>query len=495
MENWGLLLHREANLLVDDHHTNTQQKQRIALVISHEIAHMWFGNLVTCDWFDAIWLNEGFATYFQFIALDPVHKDWNVMDDFVVSTMQSALSADAQRTSHPLTNPGVNSYPEIRTLFSTITYDKGGSILRMMHSIMGLGKFQNAIRSYLVERQYKTAVPEDLFTHIERADPSASPSEIMASYTQQSGYPLVSVRQDGDILKLTQKRFLIDEIEHNFTSKWTIPITVAKSKGDFNDKRAHLTLFKGASTQELAIPINGTTLDFYLLNIQEVGFYRVNYDDQNWRAIGNALKSVNHGEIHVLNRAQIIDDLFNLARVGYLSYDFILNIIEYVKDEQHYLPWYATLNGLSYLLQRIPDEAYKNNSFSFVNNLLTNIYEHLDFKSNDDHQTKLNRINILNWACKYGNEKCQERATKEFDNVINKNKNIDPDWKPAVYCTGLRETRGNWDKLWDRYVKTNYATEQTTILTALGCTKDDKEIHVCPIQRCALRVLITGLFT
>lgn len=478
MENWGLLLHREANLLVDDHHTTTLQKQRIALVISHEIAHMWFGDLVTCDWFDAIWLNEGFATYFEFIALDPVHKDWNVMDDFVVSTMHNALSADAQRSSHPMTNPGVNSYPEIRTLFSTITYDKGGSVLRMIHNIMGLDKFQNAIRAYLKGRQYGTAVPENLFTELEKQDPSVSPKEIMKTYTEQPGYPLVNVKREGDKLKLTQKRFLIDEIDHNITSKWTIPITVAKRKEDFNDKRAHLTLFKGESSEELEILVNGTTLDYYMLNIQEVGFYRVNYDEQNWRAIGKALKFENHGDIHVLNRAQIVDDLFNLARVGHLSYDFIFNIIDYVKDEQEYLPWYATLNGLSYLTQRIPDEKYKNQTYTFIQNLLSKIYEKLDFKSDDSHQSKLNRINILTWACKYRNEKCQEKAMKEFDKVLIENENIDPDWKPAVYCTGLRETTGNWNKLWDRYVKTNYATEQTIILTALGCTKDQKEIHV-----------------
>uniref|UniRef100_A0A336M823 CSON013169 protein n=1 Tax=Culicoides sonorensis TaxID=179676 RepID=A0A336M823_CULSO len=477
MENWGMLLHRETNLLVDDHHTNALQRQRIALVISHEIAHMWFGNLVTCDWFDAIWLNEGFATYFEFVALDPVQPDWNVMDDFVVSTMHNSLIADGQRSSHPLTNPGVNSYTEIRTLFSTITYDKGGSILRMMHNIMGLGKFQNAIKSYLDARKYSTAKPEDLFKELEKEDPTVSPVEIMGSYTQQPGYPLVSVKRVGDSLKLTQKRFLIDQVDHNITTRWTIPITVVKNKIDFSDKKAHLTLFHGLTVDELEIPINGTTLDFYMLNVQQVGYYRVNYDTENWRAISRAIKSENHDGIHLLNRAQIVDDLFNLARVGYLSYDFILEIIDYIKTEKHYLPWYATLNGLSYLQQRIPDQNYKNEFDSFVRNLLEDIYDYLDFKSHGSHQDKLNRINILNWACKYGNEKCIAKAKEEFENVINKNQNIDPDWKLAVYCTGLRETEGNWDKLWDRYVQTNYATEQATVLTALGCTKNEAEIH------------------
>ncbi|XP_063704739.1 membrane alanyl aminopeptidase-like [Culicoides brevitarsis] len=478
MENLGMLLHRETNLLVDDDHTNTLQKQGIALVISHEIAHMWFGDLVTCHWFEAIWLNEGFATYFEFIALDPVHKDWKVLDNFVVSTMQNALSADAQRSSHPLTNPGVNSYPEIRTLFSTITYDKGGSILRMMHNIMEPGSFQKAIQDYLQRYKYSIATPEDLFVELEKQDPYVSPREIFNSYSVQAGYPLLMVRQDGDFLKVTQRRFLIDEIDHNITSRWTIPVTVAKSKLDFSDKRAHLSIFE-AHDDEHIIPFykNTTSLDYYMLNMQAVGFYRINYEEHNWQAIAKALKSENHGDIHVLNRAQIIDDLFNLARAGYLSYDFILNIVDYVIDEKEYLPWYAMLNGLSYLMQRIPDENYKTETFNFVKRLLSNIYDHLDWKSGDDHQDKLNRINILNWACKYGNEKCVERAKTEFENAMEKKVNIDPDWKPAVYCTGLREKAGNWDTLWEKYTTTNYATEQAMILTALGCTKDENELH------------------
>lgn len=427
--------------------------------------------------FDNIWLNEGFASYFQYIALEKVQPDWDVMNDFVVSSLQNSLPSDATRNSHPLTNPGVNSYPEIRTLFSTITYDKGGSILRMMHNLMEPGKFQEAIRDYLNERKYSTAFPEDLFTQLEKNDPNIQATEIMTQYTKQPGFPLVTVTRDGDTFKFSQKRFLTEEKDHNITSRWTIPLTMAVHKTDFNDVRSHLTLYSSTVKEDFELEIENTTLNYYVVNVQQVGYYRVNYDTKNWDAIGKALKTSDHGGIHLLNRAQIIDDLFNLARADYLSYELAFDIIDYVKQEKEYLPWLSTFNGLTFLQRRIPDNDYKKLFFNFVNKLLEPIYNDLYFTSKGSHTDKLNRINVLNWACKYENKNCTDTAKQEFENVL-KAEDIDPDWMLAVYSTVLRETNDNWDNIWNRYVNSNYATEHAILLTALGCSKQEGDIHV-----------------
>lgn len=150
MENWGLMIHREVNILYDQRYATSLQRQRIALVISHEVSHMWFGDLVTCDWWDATWLNEGFARYFQFIAVENVDSYYQGLLQFPVSTMFVTMLTDATTGTHPLTNTdAIWSYADVRTMFSTITYDKGGSILRMTHNLMGEDKFKTAIREYL----------------------------------------------------------------------------------------------------------------------------------------------------------------------------------------------------------------------------------------------------------------------------------------------------------------------------------------------------------
>lgn len=148
MENWGLLIHREVNVLADDNHTNTLQKFRIADVISHEVAHQWFGDLVTTNWWDATWINEGFAAYFEYVGLDPVHRDWDVMSEFVSGAFQNAMVLDAQPTSHPMAQKDIYNYADIRTMFTSISYDKAASVIRMINNIMG-SKFQDGVREYL----------------------------------------------------------------------------------------------------------------------------------------------------------------------------------------------------------------------------------------------------------------------------------------------------------------------------------------------------------
>lgn len=361
-------------------------------------------------------------------------------------------------------------------MFDSITYDKGGSILRMTHELMGDTKFQTAIRQYLQNRKFKTAVPEDLFTELERQHPGII--DILGPYTQKGGFPLVTAIRTGNELKLTQKRFLSDILDHNDTSTWNIPITLATNGTHFTNPLSQLTIFEGRNSN-ITIKLDHPTLDFYILNVQQYGYYRVNYDMENWQAIGRALKSEKHGNIHVTNRAQIIDDLFNLAKIGYLKYDLVFEILRYVKNEREYTPWLATLNGLSYLQQRVSSEdvELKKMFDSFVLDILTDIYDYINKLENGSHLYYINGIQIRTWACKYGQEKCVNNSLVEFEKASN-GENIKSDLKPAVYCTGLRETNTSWDKFWDMYVNTNYATEQATILTALGCSRRRIDINV-----------------
>lgn len=435
---------------------------------------MWFGDLVTCDWFDEAYLNEGFARYFQFIALDKVEPLFEGSLQFPVTSTQKAMLADSSSKSFPLSNKGMFSVPEVENMFSTISYDKGGSILRMANNLMGDAKFKKAIRTYLQKRQLKTAVTEDLLTEFESQE--AGIVEILSPFIYQAGYPLITVARNGNLLNVTQKRFLVEQKDHNDTTRWTVPLTIATEVKHYENVLSNMVLFKSFSKEPLIINITNIKKEYYLLNIQQVGFYRVNYDKENWNAIGKALKSKDHGLIHVLNRAQIVDDLFNLARSGHLTYDFIFSIINYIEAEKHFLPWLSFFNGISYIEQRA---APLRSSFKvFVQNLLKTITGLMNWDDKGDEFWKMNRIQVLQWACKYGvQDACVTKALKSFDDVV-KGKNIISDLKPAVYCTGLRQTADNWKKMWERYVKANQATEQEMILQTLGCSQKVSDLDV-----------------
>jgi len=185
------------------------------------------------------------------------------------------------------------------------------------------------------------------------------------------------------------------------------------------------------------------------------------------------LKSEAFGGIHLANRAQIVDDLFQLARAGYLTYDFIFEILAYVKAEREFEPWYAMLTGLNYLQTRITDDR---DFEAYVRDLIEPIYSYLVVKEDKSQRDQLNWIRVFDWACKYGVKDCQNYALDRFDRAA-QNLPVDPNDKQGVLCVGLRETRGNFNFFFDKFIKSNYATEQALILTALGCVSNQNEIN------------------
>lgn len=151
MENWGLLTYRETALLYDPLESTDLAQQRVASVITHEQAHMWFGDLVTCEWWNYTWLNEGFARFFQYFGTHLIENTWELDNQFVVEQLQAVLLSDSLESTHPMTFE-VNSPSEIATAFDSISYNKGASVLRMVQHVIGADNFRNAVREYLKEK-------------------------------------------------------------------------------------------------------------------------------------------------------------------------------------------------------------------------------------------------------------------------------------------------------------------------------------------------------
>jgi aminopeptidase N len=481
MENWGLATFREYGLFYDKDETTSTYEKYIITVIAHELTHMWFGNLVTCEWWDYIWLNEGFAQYFESLASDEIWPEYKFMDQFVVYELQSALSQDASISTHPMTNP-VRTPEEIAGVFDYVAYGKSASVLRMIFN-----KFDEygsksilALRDYLNKHRYSTANPTDLWKSFE---PHVSISldnvtnvsieEVMNTWTDQPGYPVVNATLTGYLLRLTQERFLInrDTVSNEF---YWIPIDVYVQSDNLLSDRTTVERKVWLGQEPRSIYINPNN-DWFIVNYKQTGFYRVNYDTDSWKRLISKLNTKEFEAIDVLNRAQIIDDLFNLARATYVDYELLMSAVTYLRQETNHLPWKAFFNGLSYIYERFEQQNYQTVlDYYVLNMLLSNVYKNVGFddRENNEHLDKLNQELILQWACKLNETECTKKSDELFTAWhTNSSQRIPRNARPAVYCTAIkRGTTDDWEFLWNKYLEANLASEKKIIINALGCS-------------------------
>ncbi|XP_072020632.1 endoplasmic reticulum aminopeptidase 1-like isoform X2 [Amphiura filiformis] len=296
MENWGLITYRQASILHKENVTSDASKQWIVQTITHELAHQWFGNLVTMDWWTDLWLNEGFATYVEYIGTSKYVQNsnlgWRMMDQFVVSTMQSAMNTDSLSDSHPILVE-VRSPGEINEIFDSISYSKGASIIWMLNNYVTEDVFQKGLTSYLKMYQYSNAKTADLWNAIANARKDNGKhtdtneiSDMMDTWTRQMGYPVVTMARSGGTITATQKQFLIysngkpsDDFASKYNYKWTIPLTVVTSSDPKPDTQriseSQKTLF--TKDQDSATLTINPNVQWYKANYKQNGFYRVNY--------------------------------------------------------------------------------------------------------------------------------------------------------------------------------------------------------------------------
>jgi len=483
MENWALVTYRERLLLFKNDTSTTSNKQSIATVIAHELAHQWFGDLVSPLWWDYLWLNEGFATYFEFFTTHTVERDWRLDQQFVLNAHQYALGADASNATHPITTT-VFSPEEINSIFDTISYEKAGSIIRQAEHFLTTDVFVNGLRIYLKNRTHDSAKPDDLFAALQEVadaaeifqDPDLNVKSIMESWTTQAGYPLITAisTSDGGI-DITQQRFLLNgESQPDSKTTWLVPITYTKmSNMDFDKTTPEVWL----NQSQGHVTANLTTDEWFILNIQETAFYRVLYNEENYKLLTNYLNSENHIKIHPLNKAQLLDDSLNLARAGVLNYSIALDLTTYLVHETDFIPWKSYFTALTFLKSRLAGTEDYDNFKIYVLTLLNTMYEKVGFYilANDDHPTKLIRNTVLTWACNFNSMVCLHNASEFFTEwKDNPDYNtIPPDLRSVVYCSGLSNGgEEDWNFLWDQYKKTDVASEQVLILAALGCTSN-----------------------
>lgn len=490
MENWGLITCRETAMLYQEGVSTSSNQQRVATVIAHELAHQWFGNLVTPVWWSDLWLNEGFASYVENIGMNAVEPTWKVLEQFVVHELQTVFGLDALESSHQI-SVEVEHPDEINEIFDRISYNKGASIIRMMDHFLTTNVFKQGLTNYLNAKAYQNAEQNDLWDMLTKQahkdkvlDTSVTIKEIMDTWTLQTGFPVVTVSRNykNGGATLTQERFMLRNgtMKTMSTSEplWWIPITyTTESQLDFNTTQPSQWM---KAVKSITLDLNLKRAEWVILNIQETGYYRVNYDKMNWQMIIRQLKSESFKDISTINRAQLIDDALNLARAGRLDYATALDVTSYLEHETEYLPWKAALTAMHYLDDMLIRMPSYDKFRVYILKLLDNVYKQVGFIDNpgDPQLTVFTRIDVLSWACSFGHEDCVQNAVKQFynwRNTPNPNKNnpISPNLKMVVYCTAIRVGgQAEWDFAWKQYLETNVGSEKDLLLHALGCTRE-----------------------
>ncbi|KAI5192044.1 hypothetical protein NEMIN01_1792 [Nematocida minor] len=330
MENWGLVTYRSSSLLYREGSTTEMQKLYIAETVCHELAHQWFGNLVTMKWWNDLWLNEGFATWAGTLATAVMAKDINLMynpwEEFLESDISRGMQMDGKLSTHPI-NVRVESSGEISSIFDAISYSKGASMIQMLSKYVGENKFKEGLQKYIKKHKYGNTETKDLWKELDSADGKIT--ESMTNWIDTAGYPKISVEIEDSSLVLTQTRYLPSkdaaETESERDEKWMIFLTKKRFTSDGGAHEESI-LFPG---KEMRLNLDKGHI---LFNVDATGFYLVEYSDDvlNWHII----PLLQSDKLSQFERYGIFRDIISLATDGHRSATYALNMMQYVKSDE-----------------------------------------------------------------------------------------------------------------------------------------------------------------
>ncbi len=335
MENLGCVTFREQELLIDPASASQNELVRVAMVIAHELAHMWFGDLVTMAWWEGIWLNEAFATYMQYVCCDAFRPDWKMWVRFSAER-EAGLMIDGLHSTRPIEFP-VHSPADAAAMVDLITYQKGGSVLRMLEQYLGWDVFRDGIRHYLARHAYSNTVTKDLWASLEEV--SGQPvGRIMDTWILQGGHPIVTV----DAGRLSQRPFTFGPATgaSAIGSTWAVPV-LARSLG--TDAAGRVLL----EADGAAVPVDAPSL----VNAEGAGVYRTSYERADLEAVATRMAALTEVE-----RAVLIGDTLTLARAGARSIEDVLTLVSSLSTDVEPSVWDLAVETLDFCDRTVRDE-------------------------------------------------------------------------------------------------------------------------------------------
>ncbi len=460
MENWGAVTYRETAILVDPKQSSQATRQRVAVVVAHELAHQWFGNLVTMEWWTHLWLNEGFASWIEYLAVDHLFPEWDIWTQFVFSDFGRALGLDGLENSHPV-EVEVKDPNEISEIFDAISYSKGASIIRMLVAYLGEEDFRRGLHLYLMRHQYGNATTEDLWKALGEA--SGKPVKtMMDSWTKQVGYPVLSVEGTTETPTLRQSRFFISGIprDKEDSTQWVIPVGVTgcSEYSVIKDRTTSIPLPKAAD--------RGTKI-----NPGQTGFYRVNYAPAVWSRLGEAVRSLT---LSAADRMGLQNDAFALARAGLLHADHALTLAMAYREETDYTVWADLTANLAELDVLISEEAFYNEYQSLGRDLYSALSERLgwDGRSGESHLTTLLRSLVIGQMGGYGDQETVDEARQRFIRFLEDGQPLVPDLRFPVYRLVVEfGDVDQYESVLELFRKADLHEEKLRCLRALGYSR------------------------
>ncbi|OQR67756.1 puromycin-sensitive aminopeptidase-like [Tropilaelaps mercedesae] len=450
MENWGILTFREVRILSDTAESTTWGNMRNAMIIAHEISHQWFGNLVTMEWWTCLWLKEGFAKFMETVALSAFAPEFDIKTQFPCNVLNVALELDALDSSHPI-EVDVNHPSEVEEIFDKISYQKGASVIAMLHHYVGAENFRNGLHLYITRHAYSNTTTEDLWAAI--SETSGLPvGDVMDSWIKQMGFPIISVKShesgSSRILEIKQEKFY-SSADKNFSttskSQWNVPLVIGASGLETK------TIILNSAKQEIEIE-NAAKAGWIHVNYGAVGVFRVHYEKSMLDAL---LPAIREKTLPPADRFMLHSDLFALVKAGYASTKDLLTLTRAYSNENELSVWESIFAFMECLDQLLDDQRPLHEKLCrFARQLFSGVFEKLgwDAKLNEKPSDAILRTRLLGMMVQFKDAKILEEARRRFHDYITGTDTLGADVRKAVY-RAVAMNAHNQSNLWDELLK------------------------------------------
>ncbi|PAV83375.1 hypothetical protein WR25_16113 [Diploscapter pachys] len=480
MENWGMVTFRGSLLLYDENTTDPMLKETIALIICHEIAHQWFGNLVTMDSWEQLYLNEGFANYLEFQCVDELYPDWDIMSVFYGTNVAYAQESDGLTGARPVSGDDeAEPRIDIMGLFDAISYSKSSAVIRMIQELVGERGFQKALIEYLNKYQYSNAKGSQLWKIVEKQanlPDGLSIQKLTDAYISQPGYPVihVSLNTPSEAVVHNQTRFLFknndgedSEEDDNKELLWPVPLHY-KTDADDEVKLQWIKATKKRVTFELEEPAN-----WIIANTGGVGYVKVMYDKRIYGELTKQLQE-NHHEISAVDRVMLLVDAFDLAKSSELDIDIYLDLIEYAMHEHDRMVWTIISQQLFYIETMIEDTTFVHLFKDLERSLALRVYEKRGWEYNANSLAdKGLKTQIIKLACRLRHRDCMKQAISRYNEWVKRDQIADPEVHVVALEEGVKQ--GNvqtWEKMWEVYEDTSSPSAKVQYINAMAASQD-----------------------
>ncbi|KYQ89958.1 puromycin-sensitive aminopeptidase-like protein [Tieghemostelium lacteum] len=458
MENWGLITYREVILLTSDK-TTTRTKQRIANVIGHELAHQYFGNLVSPTWWSQLWLNEGFATFMGYLVTDKLFPEWNVWMDFLDAYGNGALNLDSLDNTHPVEVP-VRSSSQINEIFDAISYNKGSCIIRMLESRFG-DKFRQGLSHYLNKHSYGNTKTEDLWESISLKT-GVNVNEFIDNFTKKPGYPVIKIQstQKPGVFELTQRQFRLSGVENPTDPIWSCFIKVQTDQGPID-----YVLDKKQGTLEIP---NFTEQSWIKPNYGQAGYYRIEYDGSIISRLVPKIKSL---ELPATDRLGLLSDTFQLCKAGVVKIGVYMDLVSAYVNENESAIWDQIVSQLGLLSSLIYDQEYASKLDELQIKLYKPVYQKIGFVpvQGESSTNTLLRERIIVKLGQLGEPEVLAECRKRFEQFKSDPNSLPSDMRSYVFASVIRHGgEAEQAVIIEQYLKTNIAAERNTYLGVLA---------------------------